>query len=319
MIQLLEAFCAVVDAGSINKAAEQLSVSQPALTRQLHALERQLGAVLLFRSPRGITLTPAGQAVLPHAREATAAVRACHMVAAEVVTGRTTRLRVAAGLMAMQYVLPPVVARFQALHPEIEVDLQATHQRVAVERLLGYAVDAAIIASPVHSPQVRATAILEDPLLLVCPPGTSDKPARLEDLHGCPLLVLSVGTGLYELIDSALRQRGVACTLVEYPTAETLKTAVALHMGVTLLPESAVRSEVAAGALVARRIDNWDGAIRVIHMLVRAEGRVPTRLQLFAGLLRQHYAGSPSAAQVSFKSMTSAGARRPAEPVSCIA
>jgi hypothetical protein len=73
-----------------------------------------------------------------------------------------------------------------------------------------------------------------------------------------------------------------------------------------------VRSEVAVGALVARRIDNWDGATRVIHMLVRAEGRVPTRLRLFESLLRQYYAGSSSAAQGSFKSTTSAGAQSPA-------
>src|SRR5919108_2281504 len=138
MLELLETFCAVVDAGSLNKAAEHLSLGQPAITRQLRTLERLLGAVLLIRSSRGVRLTPAGAAVLPHAREAAAAVRACRRAAAEASAHGTARLSVASGLMAMQYVLPPAVARFHALYPAVELDLQPAHQQVAVERLLGY-------------------------------------------------------------------------------------------------------------------------------------------------------------------------------------
>src|SRR5207237_2091523 len=137
------------------------------ITRQLRSLERQLGAVLLTRTPHGVLLTPLGRDVLAHARVAVAAVQACRQVAsvANQASGGAGRLSLAAGLMATLYVLPPVVARFRELHPEVAIDLQPVDHHVAVARLIGYQVDAAVIASPVRSPQVKSIPLLHDPLL----------------------------------------------------------------------------------------------------------------------------------------------------------
>jgi DNA-binding transcriptional LysR family regulator len=290
VLELLEAFCAVADAGSLTRATERLHLSQPAISRQLKALERQLGAVLLTRTPQGVVLTQVGREVLVHARAAVSAAEACRQVAANGASGGATRLRIAAGLMATLYVLPPVMARFRALHPEVEVELQPVDRRIAVSRLLGYEVDVAIVASPVRSPQVRATPLLRDPLLLVSSPTAETSPAQLGELRGTLLLLLASGTGLNELIKTALSRRHIACHLVEYPTAETIKTAVALRMGVTILPASAVQDELRSGTLSARPFAGWPGASRVIQLLVRAEGRPPPPAATFSALLKQHYA-----------------------------
>jgi LysR family hydrogen peroxide-inducible transcriptional activator len=290
VLPLLETFCAVAELGSLTRAAEHLNLTQPAVTRQLRTLERQLGVVLLTRTPQGVTLTAVGEAVLPHARQALAAVRAVQQAAADAATPQTRRLRIAAGLMAMLYVLPPVVAQFQAAHPTLEVDLQPAHQRVALQRLLDYEVDATIIASPVRSPQIRGVPILHDPLLLVTAPSPDcSDAASVDELRGATLLVLPLGTGLHEQIAAVLRQRDVAAHLVEYPTAETIKTAVGLGMGASILPLSAVREEVGRGSLSARRFGDWPDAERVIHALVRAEGRPSESASAFIALLRRHY------------------------------
>jgi DNA-binding transcriptional LysR family regulator len=291
VLQLLETFCAVADAGSLTRATEHLHLTQPAISRQLSALERQLGAVLLTRTPQGVLLTQVGRDVLVHARAAVAAAEACRQVASEGASGGTHRLRIAAGLMATQYLLPPVVARFRALHPDLEIDLQPVDRRVAVSRLLGYEVDVAVVASPVRSPQVRSTPILRDPLLFVSSPSAESSPVQLSDLRNTQLLLLAPGTGLNELIKSALSRRHIACHLVEYPTAETIKTAVALQMGVTILPASAVQQEVRSGTLSGRAFTGWPGASRVIQLLVRAQGRPPRPVATFLALLKQHYAG----------------------------
>jgi DNA-binding transcriptional LysR family regulator len=290
VLQLLETFCAVADAGSLTRATEQLHLTQPAISRQLRALERDLGAVLLTRTPQGVLLTQVGREVLVHARAAVVAAKACRQVASEGALGGATRLRIAAGLMATQYILPPVVARFRELHPDVEIDLQPVDRRIAVTRLLGYEVDVAIVASPVHSPQVRSTPLLRDPLLLVSSPGSHTSPVQLADLRDTLVLLLAAGTGLNEQIKAALNRRRVACHLVEYPTAETIKTAVALRMGVTILPASAVQDELRSGTLSARSITGWPGATRVIQLLVRAEGRPPRQVATFSALLKQHYA-----------------------------
>lgn len=303
MNQLLETFCAVADAGSLTRAAERLHLTQPAISRQMRALERDLAVVLLARTPQGVALTPAGRAVLEPARQAVAAVRACRTAALEHRQGRgdgPPHLRLAAGLMATLYVLPPVVVRFRQLHAEVEVevDLQPAHHRVAVERLLAHEVDAAVIASPARSPLVRATPVLHDPLLLVGPPGAPGAgtvPASLEELQGQTVLVLPAGTGLHEQIEEGLRRHGIACRLVEHPTAETIKSAAALGMGLTVLPESAVREEVRAGTLSARPFSDWAEAARVIHVLVRAGGRPAAPVSAFTALLQQHYRGGLAA------------------------
>lgn len=293
MLQLLETFCAVAEAGSLTRAAERLHTTQPAITRQMRALERELGAVLLTRTPQGIALTAAGEAVLEHARAAIAAVRAARQAAASVSEAGSERLRVAAGLMATQYVLPPVVAEFQRRFPDVEVSLQPVHQRVAVERLLGYEVDAAVIASAVRSPLVRAKTIMNDPLLVVSRAAETEdvgqEHVRLEALRGSTVLVLAAGTGLHELVEEALRERGLACSLVEHPTAETIKTAVGLGMGVTILPESAVREEMRSGKLRGREIEDWPGGERAIRVLTRASGKVPPPVSQFVSLLEEWY------------------------------
>jgi DNA-binding transcriptional LysR family regulator len=289
VLQQLETLCVVAEVGSLSRAAERLHLSQSAVTRQIRALERELGVVLLSRTPQGAALTPVGAAVLPHARAAVAAGQACRRVAAETAAGRGQRLSIAAGMMATQYVLPPVVARFRALNPGVEVDLQPIHQRLALERLLRYEVDAAVLASPVRSSQLRAISILRDPLLLVGPPEDDDGPVRLAELAGATLLALPAGTGLHEQVAAALRRRRVSCRLVEYPTAETIKTAVALGVGRAILPSSALRAELAARTLSGRPIADWPGATRSIRLLLRAEGRPPPPVLAFAQLLRSHY------------------------------
>jgi DNA-binding transcriptional LysR family regulator len=99
--------------------------------------------------------------------------------------------------------------------------------------------------------------------------------------------VLAEGTGLHELVEEALRVRGVGCTLVEYPTAETIKTAVELGMGVTILPRSAVREEVGAGKLVGREILDWPGGERLVRAVVRAGGKLSKEVEAFVALLRE--------------------------------
>jgi LysR family transcriptional regulator, nitrogen assimilation regulatory protein len=289
VLQQLETFCVVAEVGSLSRAAERLDLSQSAVTRQVRALERELGAVLLSRTPQGATLTPIGAAVLPHARAAVAAGLACRRVAADLAAGRGQRLSIAAGPMATQYLLPPVVARFRSLHPGVAVDLQPTHQRLALERLLRYEVDAVVLASPIRSAQVRAISILRDPLLLVGPPGAQPGPVRLAELAGATLLTLPAGTGLHEQVAAALRRRRVSCRAIEHPTAETIKTAVALGVGLSILPSSALRAELAAGALSGRPIEDWPGATRSIRLLMRAQGRPPAPVAAFAALLRAHY------------------------------
>lgn len=138
---LIRAFLAVVDAGSLTRAAERLATSQPTLSRQIAALEQQTGAVLFERTARGLSLTDAGEALVEPARRMQVAAQALSLA----VAGRTQQLagtvRLTASEVMSAHVLPPVLARLRAAHPEIEIELVASNR---VDNLLAREADIAI-------------------------------------------------------------------------------------------------------------------------------------------------------------------------------
>ncbi len=92
-------------------------------------------------------------------------------------------------------------------------------------------------------------------------------------------------------MQTVIRRRKIAAELVEHPTAETIKSAVALGVGLSILPRSAVREEMRAGKLSGRRIADWPGATRTVQLLVRAEGRPPKVVEELREMLLEEYGG----------------------------
>lgn len=288
MLHLLAAFCAVADAGSLNRAAEALHMTQPAVTRQIQALERELGAVLLARSRQGVQLTPAGLAILQHARRAVSEVQICRELARENGAGASGRLRLAVGLMVTQFILPPALAQLRREEPGLEVELNPGHYGDAAQRLLAYEADAALVATEIIRPELTSISLFPDPLMLVTSPGTAQpETARMADLAGKTLLVLPPAAGMRQEVERALERSGVDAHLREYPSTETAKTAIALGMGISVLPASAVRAEVAAGSLSARPMADWPYPARQIRLVTRAEGRIPDGVRRLVAILKE--------------------------------
>lgn len=292
MLQYFETLSAVAEAGSISRAAETLHISQPAVTRQIKAMEQELGAVLLTRTSHGVALTPVGRQVLVHAKQALAAVAACRRVAAESSPGGPARLSVAAGSMLTQFVISPVMAAFKAARPELRVTLQTGHYQECLDRLNSYEVDLALISTPMIPSGLKAKPIFTDPVVMVMPPGSPLAAAPnlgLADLEGMALLVLPRAAGLRQQLTRILADAGINCQLTEHPSVETIKTMVALDMGVTLLPRSAVVGEVALGRLAAVPLRDWPDHGRPVLAVTRSEGTLPEPVSAFLKALKDRY------------------------------
>lgn len=290
MLNLLETFCAVVQAGSINKAAESLHLSQPAITRQIKALEKDLGAVLLTRSTHGVELTPAGEAILPFAHQALSAVAGCRQAAARAAGQGAERLALASGLMIMLFSLPSVIERFREVWPSVAIDLRPGNWGESIEKLLAYEVDVAFLSTPLHVAGVKGTPLFKDPLLLVgAPSKATTMPRRLADLEGEPLFTLTPDSGLRGELVREIEARGIEPKMITHPNVETIKLVVSLGMGWTILPSSAIRNEVKAGKLVAEQIEDWPEAVRTIQAYTRAEGALPEPARHLIALMREAY------------------------------
>src|SRR6476469_3143393 len=129
----LRAFAAVAREGSFSRAAERLYVSQPAISKHVASLERELGARLLERGRRGASLTPAGELLAEYVLRAEALLANARRAREARGAADTGRLALAASGIPGTYLLPPVVARFHEDHPGVELDFEVSTSAGALD------------------------------------------------------------------------------------------------------------------------------------------------------------------------------------------
>jgi DNA-binding transcriptional LysR family regulator len=201
----LSYFVAVAEERSFTRAADLLGVSQPTLSKQVRALENALGTSLLVRDRAGIELTSAGEALLPHAQriliEADNAIRSVH----EVASLRRGRVRMGATPSMIEGLLAPVLTRFRAEHPQIDLELHEAGSRDLTAELSSGRIDLALLIVPLAAriPELETSVVYTERLVLASPAG-ADMPDRMDvaDLVDLPLVMFREG---YDLRDVTLR------------------------------------------------------------------------------------------------------------------
>src|SRR6476620_4369474 len=130
-LRQLEYFVAIAEEGSFTRASERLLVAQPSLSQQIAVLEAELGGALLERLPRGVRLTMAGQSFLPEARAAINHANRARRSARMAMGLESGQVQIATSTSTAAGILPPVLRRWQELHPSVEVSLsEYLHRRL---------------------------------------------------------------------------------------------------------------------------------------------------------------------------------------------
>ncbi|MFF5703117.1 LysR family transcriptional regulator [Streptomyces sp. NPDC012794] len=208
----LRYFAAVVDEGTFTGAAHRLHVSQSGISTQVAKLERELGQPLLDRSGRRVRLTPAGEAVLPLAKNALATLDAIQHTAAEFADAVRGRVRLG---MIMGCSIPPfldTVADLGRTHPGIELSLHEGHSDDLQSQVLSGALDLALIAYAGEvSPGLESHVVIDEPIAACVPAGHPLDRAepRLAGLRGEKVLCLSRGTGIRAAYEDSCRRLGL--------------------------------------------------------------------------------------------------------------
>src|SRR5690606_1146765 len=146
MLEDLRHFVLIAEIGNFTRAASRAHLTQPALSASIRRLESKLGARLLHRGRTGARPTAAGEALLPLARAAIAAVEAGERAVAEVEGLRVGEVRLAAGATACTYLLPEVLARYRRAHPNIRFVLRETTTDESLDALHSGQIDLAIVS-----------------------------------------------------------------------------------------------------------------------------------------------------------------------------
>lgn len=245
-IHQLRYLVAVVEEGSFTAAAQRVVVSQSGVSAQVAKLEHELGLRLIERGPRGLSLTAAGEAVLPLAREALGAVERISEVGEElndVVRGRV-RLGMVRGCS-----IPPfldALADFGREHPGVELVLAEEDSDVLQGRVLHGSLDLALVGwAGTHLAGLHLTTVVDEPVTAVVPadhPLAQHASVRWSDLDPFRLLALTRGTGVRAAADAS----GVPRVDLEASSPETLLGLARRGAGVALLSASMVPPDLVA-------------------------------------------------------------------------
>ncbi|HEY4023248.1 MAG TPA: LysR family transcriptional regulator [Pseudonocardiaceae bacterium] len=243
-LRALECLLAAADLGSVTRAARHLHLSQPAISHQLAALEREAGTALLTRDRRGVRLTAAGRAALPEARRAVAAADDAIRLARAVGRGVGGTVRVVCAQSLTVALLAPVLAKWNLDRPSVTISVrESTDPEGAYAMLDSAEADLLLFPDPGDT-GFETTTVAEEEVVVALPPRhqlASRQAIRPRDLQGQPFVHFSPENRLGRWIESHLedvnlRESVVVCTAV---TTHAPQLAAA-GLGVTVVPISAV-------------------------------------------------------------------------------
>jgi len=291
LLAQVQGFLEVARRGNVSRAAEAIFVSQPTLTARLHALESELGEKLFVRTRQGMRLTDAGRAFLPFAERATQAVREGREAIAELNSASAGHLVIASAPAVSTYLLPPLLERFAAAHPRVEVAVRTGHSEEVLQMVLKSEVQLGLGRDLRHH-DIELIPFYEEELGLMVAPGhhfAERRSVTMTDLAGEQLILFDRTSSYYELTQASFASAGlVPRSMFELDNIEATKKMVERRLGVALLPRTAVVGEVAAGTL--RRVPISDGLPlrrRLVVMRRRDLGPPSGVVKAFVDLLLQ--------------------------------
>ncbi len=243
-IRQLRYFIAVVELGSLTKAAERVHVAQPALSQQMAALERDLGASLLVRSAQGVRPTAAGENLYRHAQTI---LRQVEQAGTEIKSGHagesgTVRIGMPATIASM--IAVPLLTRLRQQHPGIHLCLFESSGTYLTELLIQGRLEMCILFRDMQTSGVACEALIEESLYIFGAAkvdGKQPKIQSLADLAGLPMVLPSSDQNLRILVQRSFAHAGWKLNVVaDIDSLVILASAAAAGLGYTLLPWSAI-------------------------------------------------------------------------------
>ncbi len=264
----LRVFRAVAQHLNFSRAAEELLLSQPAVTQQVKALEEELGVPLFDRGGGRIALTPAGEALLPYAEKLRALSAEAVSAVGSAGGEHAGELALGASRTIAQYLLPRLIAGFLKENPKVRFSACSGNTDAMLEALLARKIQMALIEGPEQRKDLRIEPFMEDLMVLVVPAGHEWADGEMTPeitpamLASEPLLMREFGSGSRRVIEQALAAVGLKSkdlhVRMEVDSTEGLLSAVEAGLGVTFVSRWAVRNQLALGTVRVAHVRNLE-------------------------------------------------------------
>lgn len=283
----LAAFVAVAEHGGFSAAAEQLHLTQPAVSKRIAQLEASLDARLFDRLGRQVAPTEAGQLLLPRARQLLAEAEAARRALREMDLDIGGSLRLVCSHHIGLHRLPPVLRKFGERHPQVELELRFLDSEQAWQEVLHGRSELALSTLGPATPPLQATRLWHDPLCFVAAathPLAQRKTLALADLSTHPAVLPDPGTFTHRIVAEAFALRGLPLHLrMTTHYLETIKMLASVGLAWSVLPQTMLDRSLRVLPVRGVKLSRDLG-------LVAHTGRTPSRAaRAFTQLLR-HYA-----------------------------
>src|ERR671915_2043388 len=290
----LAAFCAVVDRKSFSLAAEELGVTQPAVSLQIRSLEKRLGERLIDRSGRRVEPTEAGVRLYRSAQR----ILSLEQQLLEEVSGGDElrgRLEIGCSTGPGATVLPLLLCEFQAENPGVAISLSVNDTLHVIDLVAERRLELGVVGAAPRHRAVSFEPFFQDAVVLAVPPGhrLAGKRVKLEELRAEALILMQEGAGVRQMVEDELRSAGLRLrdldVKLELGLQESVKAAGAAGHGVTFISRSSMEPELASGSLAGARVKGLDPTREI--SLVRSTGRTPSRVaEAFVAFARERLA-----------------------------
>ena len=267
-LQQLRIFKAIASEKSFTQAAEILFVSQPSLSKQIQALEYELGISLFNRTNRKVTLTEAGKVFLQYTDRTLSLCEETCRAMADLKNGERGNLTVGGSQTIGTYLMPRVLALFGQNYPQITLNIQVDSTRTIARNIIDRQIDIAVVGGEVPSELKKKLTIesfAEDELALIIPKShpfakRKTKIISKEDLYHLNFITLNTNSTIKKFIDNTLIQNQIETnqfnTVMQLNSIEAIKTAVGLGLGVAFVSAAAIEKELELETIVVIEIEN---------------------------------------------------------------
>jgi LysR family transcriptional regulator, transcriptional activator of the cysJI operon len=260
----LRVFRAVAHRLNFRMAAEELLLTQSAVTQQIKALESELDVPLFDRAGGRVSLTPAGIALLPFAEKLAVLSEEAREAVAATAGGSAGRLALGASQTIGQYLLPKLIAGYLQENPKVEISVLGGNTQTILEALVEHKVQLCLIEGPAMRRDVQVEPFMQDHMVCVVPAGHewADEEIDVTELQQAKLVTRELGSGSRRIVEQAFEKAGLDLKklrlVMTFDSTEGLLSAVEAGLGIAFVSRWAVRNQLALGTLKLARVRGLD-------------------------------------------------------------
>jgi len=257
----LRIFHVVASRNSFSRASEDLCLTQPGISKHVKHLEDYYGLRLFDRLGKKVVLTQAGDILYESTQKIFRLIDDATEKIGDLKAMAGGKITVGASFTAGVYIIPELLGRFNQMYPDVEILLDIAFSRSIAEKVIANELDIGFIGAPYDDERLITKTLCDDRLVIIIPKDhqwKSRKSIKLAELADQPFIFAQEGSGTRTVIENLLRNADVKLRKkIDFGNTEAVKKAVAAGIGVSILSEFSIKSEVADGRIKTVRLSDY--------------------------------------------------------------